>query len=64
MTKEEWVEWKSMPVTEEFFARVQERIQDSLDILAETAGIDSVNDSFHRGFITALREVLNTTVED
>lgn len=63
ISKEDFAAWKQDPVTEAFFEVCEQRIQDMKDILADTAGIDQVNDNHNRGFIKAYQEVLQVDFE-
>ncbi len=64
MTVNDWQDWKQHPVTKAFYEACTERIEDMKDILASSAGIDSNNDSFNRGFIHAYREMLDFKFAD
>lgn len=64
MTKEDWNDWKRHPVTEAFYDACLERIAEGKDILSTSAGVDSSQDNFMRGFIAAYREMLEFHVED
>jgi len=64
ITKSEWLDWKSNPVTRAFYAACKERVEDSKDILATSAGMDSDNDNFMRGFISAYNEMNEFRIED
>lgn len=57
VTKQEFADWKNHPVTEAFFEACNDRVEDMKELLAVSAGFDSVNDSFNRGFIRAYREM-------
>jgi len=63
ISKEDFATWKQDKVTEAFFELCAERIQDLKDILADTAGIDPVNDNHNRGFIKAYEEGLKVDFE-
>ncbi len=60
----EWSDWKLNNVTKAFFAAANERVEDAKEILASSAGQDSVQDSFFRGFITAYREMADFRLGD
>ena len=64
VTKSEWQAWKADPITRAFYQASYERIAEVKDILANYAGIDSVNDNFNRGFIRAYVEMLDFRVDD
>lgn len=64
ISKSEFMDWKSGLVTKAFFEAAQQRIEESKDILAATAGQDSANDSFLRGFIRAYYEMQDFRVDD
>ena len=63
ISREDWIDWKSNTVTKEFFNAIQERIEDSKEILASSAGLDQLADNFFRGFIAAQREVLDFRID-
>lgn len=64
MTVNDWQDWKHNPVTKMFYEACMERIDDMKEILAVSAGNDSNNDSFNRGFIHAYREMLDFRFDD
>lgn len=64
MTYNDWLEWKINPVTKAFYEACDERINDAKDILAQSAGIDGVQDSMYRGFILAYNEMKEFRVEE
>lgn len=64
ITKSEWTDWKLSTVTKAFFAAADERVQDAKEILANSAGLDSDQDNYLRGFITAYREMAEFRIED
>lgn len=64
MTVNEWKDWKANPVTKLFYDACLERIEDSKELLANSAGIDPGQDSFYRGFIYAYREMLEFRFEE
>lgn len=64
MTKEEWVDWKQHPVTKAYFEACEERVVESKELLSTSAGLDSNQDNFMRGFIHAYREMMDFRVED
>lgn len=64
ITKEEFVDWKSNLVTKAFFQAAEERVEDAKELLAGQAGLDSIYDSFLRGFIKAYREMTEFRIEE
>lgn len=64
MTQSDFQNWKQDPVTQAFFEACQYRIEDTKDILAMSAGFDSTNDNFNRGFIAAYQEMQEFRVDD
>jgi hypothetical protein len=64
ITSEEWKTWKQDPVSRLFYTACIERIEESKEVLANTAGQDPGMDSFYRGFIYGYREMLEFRVED
>lgn len=64
ISKSEWTDWKQHNITRAYIQASFERIEESKEILANTAGQDPIQDSFMRGFIAAYREMLDFRVED
>lgn len=64
VTKQEWVDWKSNPVTKAFMLAMVERVKDAKDILSVSAGLDPVSDNFYRGFIAAYTEAQDFHIDD
>ncbi len=64
VSKEEFIDWKSNHVTKAVFEVIAGRIEDAKDILAASAGEDSLNDRFVTGMIRAFRELENIDWED
>ena len=64
ITKQEWLDWRTNPVTKAFFFAARIRIEDAKDILAQSAGLDPISDNFYRGFIQAYAEMQEFKVED
>lgn len=64
ISKQEFLQWKENPVTEEVFNTIAQRIEDAKDVLSVSAGNDSLNDRFLAGMIQAYREILDTSYED
>lgn len=64
ITREEFSDWRTNPVTRAFMAAAEERIQDAKDILAGSAGLDPNNDNYFRGFVGAYAEMQGFRVED
>lgn len=64
LSKSEWTDWKQHNVTRAYFHAARERIEESKEILANSAGQDSDQDNFLRGFIAAYNEMLDFRVED
>lgn len=63
MTKDEFIEWKSLNATKEVFKAIKER-QDALkDELAYSAGVDSVSDSRRVGAIQAYQDLFDINYE-
>lgn len=63
ISKEDWLDWKSQRVTRAFFQAIQERIADTKDVLAVSAGLDEKADNFFRGFIAGQVEVSEFKIE-
>jgi hypothetical protein len=64
ISKEEWSDWKNHVVTRAFFSASDERVEDAKEILSVSAGLDSDNDNFYRGFIQAYTEMRGFRIED
>lgn len=64
VSKEDFIDWKSSPVTQAVFSVVEERIYDAMDILSATAGNDPVADRYLVGMIRAFKELQEITYED
>lgn len=64
ISKLEFMDWKAGLVTEAFFQAADERVEDTKELLASSAGLNPEQDSFLRGFIAAYREIRNFTVEE
>lgn len=62
--KSEFVDWKSHPITKRVFEGLREQEANLLDQLATSAGIDSTDDRFKVGYISALRDVYLIRLED
>jgi len=62
--KQDWQDWKQEDITRAFYSACNERINDTKEILASSAGIDQTQDNFLRGFIAAYSEMLDFKVED
>lgn len=64
VTATDFTDWKSNPVTKAFFEACNERIEDTKDMLAISAGIDSVQDNLLRGIVFAYREMQEFRIDD
>jgi hypothetical protein len=64
ISKDDIYLWKNDPVTQAWFEACRTRAADAAEILVETAGVDSQNDNFYRGFIKAYAEMTDFSVED
>jgi len=63
ITKDEWTDWKTHPVTKAFFEAIQYRIDDAKEDLSRSAGLEPDNDNWYRGFCHAYREALEFDIE-
>ena len=61
---DDFVLWKNDPITQAWFEACLQRQQDAKDLLVESAGQDSVNDNFYRGFIRAYEEMVHFRIDD
>lgn len=64
ITKSDFSDWKSNPVTKAFFEAANLRVDDAKEILADSAGTNSEADNFIRGFIRAYREMQDFRLDD
>jgi hypothetical protein len=63
ITYTDWLDWRQQPVTQAFYEACIERIAESKEVLSISAGLDSTQDNFYRGFIQAYMEMLDFKVE-
>ena len=56
--------WKSDPVTTMVMININERIEQAKQILAGSAGLDTNNDNYLRGYIAANNDILGVGFED
>jgi hypothetical protein len=56
--------WKQDKITIAFYEACRARVEDAKEQLAASAGLDSVQDNFLRGFIHAYNEITDFRVED
>ena len=64
ISQSDFEHWKADPVTKAFFYACHERIEDAKNVLANQAGINSIEDNVLRGFIRAYQEMQEFRVED
>ena len=64
MTSSDFRNWQLDHVTHAFYDACNMRIADAKDLLATSAGLDSVQDNFTRGFIAAYLEMQDFHVDD
>jgi hypothetical protein len=64
ISKSDFNDWLSNSVTKAYFSAITERIEEAKDVLAESAGLDGIQDNFYRGFIYAYRELKTFKLED
>lgn len=64
ISKSDFDNWKSDPVTKAFFQAAQERIEEAKDVLSVEAGLNPIQDNTLRGLIQAYREIQDFRVED
>jgi hypothetical protein len=64
VSQSDFNDWRSNAVTKAFMSAASERIIDAMYNLSNTAGIDSGQDSFMRGFIAAYRELESFRIDD
>jgi hypothetical protein len=61
---DDFQKWKSDPVTKSFFMAATDRVNDVKEMLTTSAGLDSGQDNFYRGFIFAYNEIAEFKVEE
>ena len=64
ISRNDFDNWKSDPVTKAFFQAAQERVEEAKDVLSVEAGLNPVQDNTLRGLIQAYREIQDFRVED
>jgi hypothetical protein len=64
LTKNEYIDWKSSPATQEVFDDLARRVEGLKDELAGSAGEDPRADAWRVGAIQAYRDILATTYEE
>lgn len=64
VTKADFLDWKSHPVTKAFFEASQVRIEECKDLLSYSAGNDALYDKVLVGVIHAYREMQEFRVDD
>jgi len=62
--KEDFVVWKTHPITKQVFNVLRKREADLTEFLIDSAGENSVTDAYRRGYIHAVRDVILTNLED
>lgn len=63
ISEAEFQDWKSNLVTKAFFEAALERVEDTKEILAVSAGLNPDQDNYLRGFIQAYKEMTQFSVE-
>lgn len=64
ISKDEFISWKTQQVTLAMFEAIQEYINATKEDLAKSAGNDPLTDRFKVGYITALEDIKNISLED
>lgn len=64
ITRSDFLNWKQDKVTEAFFDAAKERVYEAKEMLAASAGNDSLVDRFLVGLIQAYTEIQEFRVED
>jgi hypothetical protein len=64
ITASDFQQWKENSVTKAFMWAAQERIEDGMNVLSTTAGMDLIQDNYMRGFIAAYRELEQFRIDD
>lgn len=60
MTRKDFVDWKSSPITKALFKALSENVEGLKEELAASAGVDTRSDAIKVGAIQAFRDVLET----
>jgi len=63
-TASEFADWKKHPVTARVFAGLREREASVVERLAISAGVDPAEDRYLSGYVSALRDMYQISVED
>lgn len=63
VTKQDFADWKNSPVTKAVFKELQLRIDVLKDELAQTAGLDPLEDRKRSIYIQACTDFINTELE-
>ena len=63
MTKDDFISWKTSPVTKEVFSGLRERIADIKEVLAESAGLNPLTYREYVGAIKAYTDMLEINYE-
>lgn len=64
ITKSDFLDWRSNPVTKAFYDAANIRIDECKDLLSYSAGADSLQDRMLVGMVTAYREMQDFRVDD
>lgn len=64
LSQSDFEKWRIDPVTKAFFQACYERVEELKNLLATTAGYNSVEDNYNRGFIAAYSEIPYFRIED
>lgn len=64
VSRSDFDNWKSDPVTKLFFQAAFERIEDAKNVLAVQAGLNSQEDNYLRGLIRAYQELAEFRIDD
>lgn len=64
ISKAEFYDWKKHPVSQIVLAQVEDRIQELYEMLGESAGQNSIQDSQYVGAIKAYKDILNIDYEE
>lgn len=64
ISKLDFQQWKASPVTSAFLSACQDQLKTANDALIRSAGLNSNDDNFYRGYIRAYLEVMDLTLED
>ena len=64
LSRHDFDNWVADPVTKAYKVALAESIGQVKEVLATSAGLDTNEDNFRRGYITALNDAINFSITD